>query len=77
MRIYISHGAGTTRDPQKHPDGVDWFIVEPRENPEPEAERLRQAGRTVVALDVEPWLNLPPDRRQEIMDVQARRLPGG
>jgi hypothetical protein len=34
---------------------VDWFIVEPRDDPGRQVESLRRAGRTVIELDVEPW----------------------
>jgi hypothetical protein len=54
VRLYISHGAGSGH---ADPDGpqVDWFIVEPRDNPEQAAGRLRAHGRTVVQVDVEPY----------------------
>lgn len=40
---------------QKH--GRSWFVVEPLSDPEMmerQAQSLREAGRTVIALDVEP-----------------------
>jgi hypothetical protein len=59
VRLYISHGANSGG----HIDGppwVDWFIVEPRHDPERQVESLRNGGRTVIALDVEPYYGVDP-----------------
>jgi hypothetical protein len=56
VTLYISHGAGSGR---KDPDGpkVDWFIVEPRDDPGRAVASLRRAGRTVIELDTEPYVS--------------------
>lgn len=41
-----------------HPHGDSWFVVQPIADPEPQVESLRQSGRTVIALDVEPNMGL-------------------
>jgi len=56
-RIFISHGAGTGHGDPKGPC-VDWFIVEPRDEPvmlAKQVESLRRAGRAVIELEVEPY----------------------
>lgn len=45
MKLFISHGAWPNQD---------WFIVEPRENPDEQVASLLAAGRSVYELDVVP-----------------------
>ncbi len=54
VKLYISHGAGSGHSDPGGPE-VDWFIVEPREDPYLEVATLRRHGRTVIAIDVEPY----------------------
>lgn len=54
--LYVSHGAGG--GPTRPEVAVDWFIVEPRDRPEPlaaQVEWLRRSGRTVIELGVVPY----------------------
>jgi hypothetical protein len=54
IMLYISHGAGTGHSDPAGP-AVDWFIVEPRTDPERAVESLRRAGRTVIEVQVAPY----------------------
>lgn len=64
MRIYVSHSASVASAPKlghdpeqaalKQEYGSAWFVVQPINDPGPQVDSLRRAGRTVVALDVEP-----------------------
>lgn len=62
VTLYISHGAGSgihTGDLEQVT--TDWFIVEPRDDPERLARQvksLRQTGRTVIELNIRPYTNL-------------------
>lgn len=61
VKLYVSHGASSMPDDTddlsfgESGDFVDWFIVEPRDNPDRQVESLRRAGRTVVCVRVRPW----------------------
>jgi hypothetical protein len=57
MKIYISHGAGP----------IDWFVVEPQDDPDAQVASLRDVGRTVIELDVEPWQGLDEETKQILM----------
>jgi hypothetical protein len=46
--IHVSHGGLT-------PDGVEWFVVQDRPAGSDQPRRLREAGRTVIALDAVPF----------------------
>lgn len=48
-RIFISHGA------PRFDRTVNWFIVEPRDDPDLAVISLLRADRTVIELDVEPY----------------------
>ncbi len=56
VRLYLSHGAGSGHSDPNGP-AVDWFIVEPREDPEQQVASLRRHGRTVVCIETEPYSN--------------------
>ena len=58
VTLYVSHGAGTGNHLPPGDQTVDWFIVEPRDDPErlaAQVETLRRSGRTVVELSVAPY----------------------
>lgn len=50
MKLYVSHSAALPGS-----RGVEWFIVEPRANPEQAVDRLQRAGRTVYEMLAHPW----------------------
>ena len=54
---HISHGAGIPNQPRSE-SMVDWFIVEPRDDPDrlaAQVDSLRRAGRTVREIVVGPY----------------------
>jgi hypothetical protein len=59
VKLYLSHGAGSGHHPDPTAATVDWFIVEPRDDPEAlaqQVDRLRRGGRTVMPLLVTPYI---------------------
>lgn len=55
VRLYVSHSAPSLGGT------VEWFIVEPRDEPEQlalQVDSLRRQGRTVRELSVEPYEGL-------------------
>jgi hypothetical protein len=56
VELYLSHGAGNLRSENAT---VDWFIVEPRDNPMPQVVSLRRAGRTVIPMYCVPYEDSP------------------
>lgn len=74
VTLYLSHGAGSGHYPVPYDATVDWFIVEPRNDPErltQQVQRLRECGRTVIEVTVSPYCAAPNLSQPETLGTPA------